>query len=65
MQFENIEKLLQGYCRDLANSVGCQIESDPEITTDLVLMAVEEMLGIGCGGHIVGEALEKWHALPT
>lgn len=65
MPFDNLEKLLQQYYIDLAHDADLEIKPNPLVKSDLVLMAIEEMLGIDGGGYKLGTALEDWLSQPA
>jgi hypothetical protein len=62
---EKLDLLLLKYQKQLYKDAGLEVSADTDsIDSTVVLMALEEMLGVECGGHNLGEALEEWLSLP-
>lgn len=62
---DNLNLLLSKYQKQLYEDGGVEVSSDTDtIKPSVVLMALEEMLGVECGGHNLGGALEQWLSLP-
>lgn len=62
---DNLNLLLSKYEKQLYEDSGVEASRDADtIKPSVVLMALEEMLGVECGGYNLGDALEQWLSLP-
>lgn len=60
-----LEFLLHEYQRQLYADAGIEVNTRIVIEPNVVLMAVEKMLGVEGGGHNLGDALVQWLSLPS
>jgi len=62
---DKLNLLLLKYQEQLQKDAGIEATADANvIEPSVVLIALEEMLGVDCGGENLGEALEQWLSLP-
>jgi hypothetical protein len=62
---DNLNLLLRKYQKQLYKDGGVEVPGDTDtIDPNVVLMALEEMLGVECGGQYLGDTLEQWLSLP-
>lgn len=60
---DKLNLLLLKYQEQLQKDAGIAATANV-IEPSVVLIALEEMLGVDCGGENLGEALEHWLSLP-
>jgi hypothetical protein len=61
---DELNFLLFKYQKQLYKDAGLEVPVNADvIEPSVVLMALEEMLGVECGGDNLGEALEQWLSL--
>lgn len=62
---DKLDLLLLKYQKQLLKDAGVDVANDTDtVDPNVVLTAIEEMLGVECGGCHLGEALEEWLSLP-
>jgi hypothetical protein len=57
--------VLEQYSIDLVTDAGVDSEAPLPIDSFLVLSALEDMIGVSCGGHFLEEELVKWLTTPA